>query len=95
MPTDVAWVALAPQAAVSGACELCGQEPVDLLWTVIVHDPRAGAGRASFPAAPRYRDADARWPGGVPGAQSRSGHQLWLYLDLHWQQGRRRPQRGG
>jgi hypothetical protein len=43
MQADVAWVALTTQAAVPGACELCGRQLVDLLWAVVVHDARGGA----------------------------------------------------
>jgi hypothetical protein len=47
MKTDVAWVALAPQSAVSSACELCGQQPVEILWAVVVQSPDAGVVRAA------------------------------------------------
>jgi len=47
MKADVAWVALAPQGAVSSACELCGQQPVEILWTVVVHSPDAGEVRVA------------------------------------------------
>ena len=39
MKADVAWVALAPQSAVSSACELCGQQSVDIVWAVRVRGP--------------------------------------------------------
>jgi hypothetical protein len=47
MKTDVAWVALAPQSAVAGACELCEQQPVDILWSVIINHPSANAVRVA------------------------------------------------
>jgi hypothetical protein len=42
MQADGAWVALRPQAAVPGACELCGRQSVDRLWAVVIHDARGG-----------------------------------------------------
>jgi hypothetical protein len=47
LKTDVAWVALAPDSPVSDARELCGQEPVDLLWAVVIHRPRESTVRVA------------------------------------------------
>lgn len=47
MKADEAWVALAPQTAASGACELCDEEAADLLWEVVIHRPRDGAVRVA------------------------------------------------